>query len=178
MPRLFTAIRPPTAIRQQLTGLMGGVRGARWQEDDQIHLTLRFIGEVDRHMAADVAAVLGQVRHPPFEIALNSLGEFDRRGRRDTLWAGVAPHDQLVALHNKIDQALARIGLPPETRTYLPHITLARFGREAGDIEGFASHYGGLSSTPFPVGHFILFESSLGREGARYDVVERYALTV
>lgn len=156
---------------------MGGIPRARWQDDDQLHLTLRFIGEVDRHGATDAAAVLGHVRHPAFDIALSGIGAFDRRGRADALWAGVTPHDDLALLHNKIDQALARIGLAPETRAYLPHITLARFGRGAGSMDGFAESHGGLSSAPFAVTHFILFESTLGSEGARYDVVERYALS-
>ncbi|RJF90804.1 RNA 2',3'-cyclic phosphodiesterase [Sphingomonas cavernae] len=177
MHRLFAAIRPPAAIRQHLLGLMGGVPRARWQDDDQLHLTLRFIGEVDRHTAADVAAALGQVRQQPFEIMLSGIGTFDRKGRTDTLWAGVAPHDQLTLLHNKIDQSLARIGLAPETRAYLPHLTLARLGRDTGRLDGFAESHGGLSSDPFTVTHFMLFESTLGNQGARYDVVERYALT-
>ena len=177
MHRLFIAIRPPAAIRTQLLGLMGGIAGARWQDDDQLHLTLRFIGEVDRHLAADSAAVLGSVHHTPFDIALSGIGEFDRKGRRDALWAGVTPHDALTALHHRIDQALVRIGIAPETRAYLPHITLARFGRVGGEIDAFAASHGGLSSTPFTVTHFGLFESTLGGEGARYELVERYALS-
>ena len=88
MHRLFVAIRPPAVIRSALLGVMGGIPGARWQEDDQLHLTLRFIGAVDGDVADDIAAVMGHVRQPRFEIALNGLGEFERRGRRDALWAG------------------------------------------------------------------------------------------
>lgn len=176
MHRLFVAIRPPAAIRAHLIDLMGGIAGARWQDDDQLHLTLRFIGEVDRHLAADVAAALGSVHQPPFEIALSGLGTFDRKGQIDTLWAGVTPHDALATLHKRIDQAFARIGIAPETRAYLPHITLARFGRVSGGIHAFAASHSGLSSAPFPVTHFGLFESTLGGEGARYELVERYGL--
>ena len=178
MHRLFVAIRPPVPIRDRLIGAMGGIVGARWQDDDQLHLTLRFIGEVDRPLAEDIAAALGGVRHPPFEIALDGLGIFDRKGRRDALWAGVAPHDALATLHRKVDQALVRAGLPPEGRAYLPHITLARFGKAAGPIDGFAAAHGGLSSAPFPVTHFGLFKATLGGEGAHYEMVERYALGV
>ena len=177
MHRLFVAIRPPVPSRDRLIGAMGGIVGARWQDDDQLHLTLRFIGEVDRPLAEDIAAALGGVRHPPFEIALDGLGIFDRKGRRDALWAGVAPHDALATLHRKVDQALVRAGLPPEGRAYLPHITLARFGKAAGPIEAFAATHGGLSSAAFAVTHFGLFESTLGGEGAHYEMVERYALS-
>lgn len=174
--RLFVAIRPPAAIRARLLAGMGGVPGARWQDDDQLHLTLRFVGEVDRHVAADITAALGSVRHPPFELSLSGIDTFDRKGRIDTLWAGVRPHDAVSALHRKIDQAVVRAGLEPEGRAFQPHITLARFTRGAGDLSGFATAYGGVSSAPFAVTHFGLYESTLGSEGARYDLIERYAL--
>lgn len=174
--RLFVALRPPAAIRAALLAVMGGVPGGRWQDDDQLHLTLRFVGEVNRHVAADVAAALGSVRHPPFELSLSGVGTFDRKGRIDTLWADVRPHDAVAALHRKIDQAVARAGLPPEGRAFQPHITLARFTRGAGDLSGFAAAHGGLSSAPFAVTHFGLFESTLGGDGARYEMIERYAL--
>ena len=178
MHRLFVAIRPPAAIRAQLLALMGGVPGARWQDDEQLHLTLRFIGEVDRPMAEDVAAALANVRQPPFEVALAGFGRFERRGRPEALWAGVTPHDALRALHKKVDQALVRLGLPPEGRAYLPHIILARFSRSAGPapLDHFVAANGEAASAPFAVTHFQLFESRLGREGARYEAIARYPL--
>ena len=78
MHRLFVAVRPPEAIRALLLGAMGGISGARWQTDDQLHLTLRFIGEVDRHAAGDIVAALGGIRHPSLEIAISGLGTFER----------------------------------------------------------------------------------------------------
>ena len=122
MIRLFVAIRPPAEIRARLLAAMGGVRGARWQSEEQLHLTLRFIGEVDRHRAEDVDAVLAGVRQPGFEIALDGLGAFERRGEPTALWAGVSPQEPLRALHKKVDQAIARTGLAPERRVYTPHI--------------------------------------------------------
>ena len=178
MHRLFVAIRPPTPIRAQLLGVMGGIVGARWQDDLQLHLTLRFIGEVDSHVADDVAAALGAVRQTGFEIALDGIGKFDRRGRTDALWAGVAPHDELEKLHKKVDQALVRLGLPPEGRAYLPHITLARMNASAGRTDRFLESHAGLASAPFVFDHFLLFESTLGREGAIYEAIERYPLRV
>ena len=136
MHRLFVAIRPPDRVRQLLLGAMGGISDARWQSEDQIHLTLRFIGEVDRHRAGDVHAALGAIHHPRFEIAVNGLGTFDRRGQPETVWAGVAPHEPLKALHKKVDQAIARVGVEPEQRAYLPHITLARLKRSSGSVRG------------------------------------------
>ena len=176
MHRLFVAIRPPDRIRDLLIGAMGGISGARWQSDDQIHLSLRFIGEVDRHQAKDILAALGTIHHPRFEIAINGVGAFDRRGRPETVWAGVAPHEPLKTLHKKVDQAMTRVGVEPEQRAYLPHITLARLKRSSGSVRGLLETSGGLRSDPFPVDQFALFESKLTPEGAVYSVVESYPL--
>lgn len=176
MHRLFVAIRPPLAIRHRLLAAMGGISGARWQSDDQLHLTLRFIGEVDRHQAGDVHAALGSIRHAPFDLSLNGIGSFDRRGILDTVWVGVTPQEQVKALHRKVDAALARVGLPPDERAFLPHITIARLNRNAGPIGNLLEEAGGLSSPAFTVDSFALFESDLTNEAAVYSVVERYPL--
>jgi 2'-5' RNA ligase len=177
MHRLFVAIRPPEFVRLQLLDLMEGVRGARWADEDQLHLTLRFIGEVDRHSAEDIHAALSSVRHPPFDLALNGLGAFDRRGAATVLWAGVAPQEPLKALHKKVDQAIARTGLAPERRAYHPHITLARLGRGADAIQPLLESKGGTVSERFRVGEFRLYESHLTAAGATHSLVERYPLS-
>src|SRR4051812_15494340 len=166
MLRLFVAIRPPLAIRERLLATMGGVAGARWQSDEQLHLTLRFIGEVDRHAASDVDAALGAVHHPPFEIVLAGIGAFGRRGEPVALWAGVAPHEPLKVLHNKIDQAIVRVGLEPERRAFAPHITLPPPPRGAGAGAALLENSGGLRSPPVAVDEFSPFESPLTPQGA------------
>jgi 2'-5' RNA ligase len=177
MHRLFVGLRPPRPIREQLLSIMGGVTGARWQEDTQLHITLRFIGEVERPIAEDLALALAYVRSAPIEVTLAGVGRFDSRGRANALWAGVRPHAPLAELHKKVDQALVRSGLAPERRAYLPHITLARMKASAGATDRFLEAHAGLSSPPFALDHFLLFESTLGREGASYEAIERYLLT-
>ena len=176
MHRLFVAIRLPAFIRARLLDLMGGVPGARWQSDDQLHLTLRFIGEVDAHIADDIAAALLGVTHPTFGIALDGAGHFGRGSRAGALWVGVAPQYPLAALHKKVDAACRRAGLPPEGRLYLPHITVARLGRTAGPVEPFLGVASATTSAPFTVASFCLYESALGASGATYEIVERYRL--
>ena len=176
MHRLFVAIRPPEPIRDALLDLMEGIAGARWQDDEQLHLTLRFIGEVDRHVAEDVHAALGSVRHPPFDLSLSGVGMFDRRGVPATLWAGVEPAEPVRALHNKVDQAVARAGLEPEHRAFHPHITLARLGRGSGPVDAFLAKIGGVTSASFHVGSIALYESRLTPAGAQYEELERYML--
>src|SRR3954463_7717438 len=176
MLRLFVAIRPPIAIRERLLAAMGGVASDRWQSDEQLHLTLRFIGEAGPHAARAADAALAAVHHPPFEIALAGIGAFDRRGEPVALWAGVAPHAPLKILHNKIDQAIVRAGLPPERRAFAPHIPLARLPRGAGPVKALLETSGGLASPPFTVDEFSLLESGRPPDGPVYPRLERYSL--
>jgi 2'-5' RNA ligase len=176
MHRLFVAIRLPQPVRAHLLAIMGGVGGARWQAEDQLHLTLRFIGEVDRHQAADVDAALASILHLPFDIALAGTGSFEHRGQPAILWAGVAPQAPLKTLHKKIDQAIVRTGLEAEGRAYHPHITLARLPRGAGPIGHFLASGGALSGPSLHVDEFCLYESKLTPAGPVYTTVERYRL--
>lgn len=158
---------------------MGGVPGARWQDDEQLHVTLLFIGEVESRVADDIAAALGQVHAPVATMTLAGVGRFAHRGRTDTLWAAVAPAAPLVALHRKIDVACVRAGLAPEGRAFVPHITLARMARSAGagvEVERWLADYAALTSPAFDCAHLVLYESLLGHEGASYEAVERWPL--
>jgi RNA 2',3'-cyclic 3'-phosphodiesterase len=175
MHRLFAAIRPPGEVRDQLLDLMQGVPGLRWQEDDQLHLTLRFIGEVERPVAEDLAAELERIRFDAFAIALDGVGRFDRR-RGGALWAGITPKDQLKALAQKVERACQAAGLAPERRAFHPHITLARWNRATPSLEAFVEQHGSLKSAPWQVEEFILYESHLGRNGAHYEEIVRVAL--
>jgi RNA 2',3'-cyclic 3'-phosphodiesterase len=179
MHRLFVALRPPLAIRQLLQATAGGVPGARWQEDDQLHLTVRYIGEVDRAMAEEVALALARVHGSAADVAIAGVGAFDKQGRVDALWAGVAPPAALVTLHHKVDRALVRIGLPPERRAYLPHLTLARLPRSLGDGPGVARWQrdnAALTSPVFRLDQLILYESQLARDRAHYEPIARWPL--
>lgn len=172
MIRLFVALELPVAMRDILLAAMGGVAGARWQRDDQLHLTLRFIGEVDRHRAADIAAVLDSVRVEPLDLALGSPGSFDRRGRIDSLWVGVTPHEPVAALAQRINQALRRVHIAPDTRAFVPHITVALFSRGTTGIIGFP--IATMPNNAHKINGFALWESQLGHDGADYRVIERF----
>lgn len=175
MHRLFVAIRPPAEVRDQLLDLMQGVSGLRWQNDDQLHLTLRFIGEVERPVAEDLAAELERIRFDAFSIALDGIGRFDQR-RGGALWAGVSPKDQLKALAQKVERACQAAGLAPERRTYHPHITLARWSKAAPRLDAFIERHGALKSDPWQVENFILYESRLGRDGAHYEAIATFPM--
>jgi 2'-5' RNA ligase len=174
--RLFLALVPPEPVRDALIGAMEGVAGARWQADEQLHLTVRFIGDADRRAAADLDAQLARLRHPAFAVRLEGAGVFEHRGRPEALWIGAGPLAPLAALHRKADQAAAQAGLPRETRAYRPHVTLARLPRGAGPPGEAMARIGRLGALLFDARELVLFGSRLGQSGAHYEPVARYAL--
>ncbi|MDR6833566.1 MULTISPECIES: RNA 2',3'-cyclic phosphodiesterase [unclassified Sphingopyxis] len=176
--RLFVALRPPPPIRARLRAAMHGISAARWQDDDQLHLTLRFIGEVDHHRAEDIAAALGGLHAAAITARIAGVGLFERKGWPHTIWAGVEPLAALAGLHRKVDQLLARVGVAAETRAFIPHITLARLNRSAGPVAAFLTQNSNLASPPFDFTHVVLYESEMGHGGSRYHPVARYPLDV
>lgn len=155
---------------------MHGIAAARWQSDDQLHLTLRFIGEVDRHRAEDIAAALGALHASSIAARIMGTSLFERQGRPHMIWAGVAPAEPVAALHRKVDQLLARVGVPADDRAFVPHITLARLGHQTGPVAPFLAQSGDLTTPPFLFDHVILYESEMGHGGSRYHPVARYPL--
>jgi len=176
MHRLFVALRPPEAIRDLLIDAMDDSPALRWVSDDNLHLTLRFIGEVERPLARDVAASLSRIRYPAFELKISGLGRFEQRNG-GALWAGVDPRKPVAELAAKVDRACVLAGLEPERRAFHPHITLARFGRRNAEAaRDFERRNADLESEPFAVDRFILFESQLSRHGPHYEEVAQYEL--
>lgn len=176
MHRLFVAIRPPQPILDLLIDAMDDSPEFRWQDEEQLHLTLRFIGEVDRPLAEDVAAALSTVRSPRFDLRIAGTGRFEQRNA-GALWAGAEPKAPAAALAAKVERACQSVGLEPERRAFFPHVTLARWkGRHSHDVASFLERTRGLASEPFEVAEFILFESRLSRHGAHYEAVATYVL--
>lgn len=176
MHRLFAAIRPSPAMRRRLAATMAGIAGARWQDDDQLHLTLRFIGEVDRHQAEDIAAALGSVRAKAVTIEVDGVGCFGPDAHAHSLWAGVRPNEALTQLQRAVDRALVRVGIAPDTRAFHPHITIARLNRSAGPVDPWLADHAGLSIAAETADSFALYESHLGASGALYETIVRYHL--
>ncbi len=173
--RLFLALVPPAATRRALLESMHALPGARWQSDAQLHVTLRFIGEVDRHRAEALALALRHERFAKVEARLDGFGHFERRGRVDQLWAGLAPRDPLEKLHARLDRLCVGLGLEPEGRKYVPHITLARFARtmapSAGELAAWLSAQPLLPGEMFAFDRLVLMESHIGRDCSVYEPV-------
>jgi len=177
MPRIFTGIEIPPAIGAVLASLRGGLPGARWIDPENYHLTLRFIGDVDDGTAREVASLLGRVKRGPFELYLDGVSSFGGRKPRAVV-ATVAAERALLEVQAEQERLMQRIGLAPEGRKYLPHVTLARL-RESSSrkvAEYLAAR--GLFRTPsFPVSRFVLFSSRNSVGGGPYVVEAAYPLS-
>jgi 2'-5' RNA ligase len=174
--RLFVAIRPPEPICDVLIDAMDDSPEFRWQDKKQLHLTLRFIGEVERPVAEDIADALGRIRTARFDVRIKGVGRFDQRNS-GALWAGVEPKEPLAALAAKVERVSVNVGLEPERRAFHPHITLARWkGHRSREAEDFVARNRAFASDHFAVDRIILFESRLSRHGAQYEEIASYPL--
>ena len=157
MIRLFVALALPEGHRRQLSRLCHGVRDARWVRDENFHLTLRFIGEVEEPRRPEIADALGRVTTEPFTLTLSGIGHFQNGRRIRSLWAGTEPCDALVQLQNRIDAALRHADLPPDGRRFTPHVTLARLKNgTAHQVGSWIEANALLRADPFPVDRFGL----------------------
>ena len=171
---MFVAIRPPRAIRETLIDVIGGIEGARWQDDDQLHLTLAFAGEVDGARADDLIEALADVESAVFPAEVAGIGHFERKGVPTAVWAGVPLSDPLAQLQRRVERACRRAGLALERRAYRPHITLARLRRTAAPVGDWLAKHGTLRAGPWQVEGFTLFESQLRPEGPLYSPLVDY----
>ena len=177
MYRLFTAIDLPEEIAGQVRELCHGVPGARWVRPEQLHLTLRFIGEVDGGVFRDIREELAGLSSPAFSLRVKGLGFFPPRKAPRVLWAGVEPGEEVSALRNRIESLLVRLGLSPEGRKYAPHITLARL-QEAPlvRVTRFLAGNALFATEAFPVEAFHLYSSELTAKGALHVMEASYPL--
>jgi RNA 2',3'-cyclic 3'-phosphodiesterase len=177
MPRIFVGLALPEVIRDHLMLLQGGVPGARWEERDKLHLTLRFVGDVEGEQLRAVADALERVSAPPLSLELASVGFFPPRGQPRSLWAGVADGAALVELHRKIERALAKTGVDPDTRKFSPHVTLARLHDAPEDrVAAFIAHHSLFHSAPFELDAFTMFSSIRTPSGSKYRIERSYPL--
>ena len=173
MLRLFVGIDLPPELKLKLELLCSGVPGARWVDAGNLHVTLRFIGEVDEGMAADIDEALVPIRAPRFTLTLAGVGHFGTR----MLWAGVERNPALLHLHEKIESAIVRTGFEPEGRRYAPHVTLARLkGPPDPRLQSFLAEHALFRAEPFAVERFSLVASYLTKSGAIYEDQADYEL--
>ena len=179
MYRLFVAIDLPPEVVAQLQGLCCGVPGARWVQPEQMHLTLRFIGEVDGGIFRDIKEGLAGIKAAPFSLQVKGLGFFPPRKTPRVLWAGISPVEEVNTLRNRIENRLIGMGLEPEGRKYSPHITLARLhDTPPARLGRFLAGNSLFATEPFLVSEFHLYSSELTSKGAFHTIEASYSLQV
>ncbi len=176
MPRLFTGLEVPQALRESLSLLRGGLPGARWIDPENYHLTLRFIGDVDDETAREIGWQLGKIRCKDFELRLDGLLSFGGRKPR-AIVAAAAPSQSVMELQAEHERLMQRVGLEPEGRKYTPHVTLARLRNSSSfEVAEYLSARAAFRSQPFTVSQFVLFSARASVGGGPYIVEAAYPL--
>lgn len=176
MPRLFSAFALPPEVVESLMYFRGGLSGARWIEREDLHLTLRFFGDIELTMARELAEALEETAALAVpQVELDELGVFGGNTPR-ALFAHVKPAPELTRLQAAQEKLARRLGLPPETRHFTPHVTLARL---SGTLPHNVAHW--LGERAFPLGQkfsppgFGLYSSRDSTGGGPYRLEEFYA---
>lgn len=176
MPRLFTGLELPQDLATELATMRGGLSGARWIDAGDYHITLRFIGDIDVAAAHDVHAALSRIQRPPFQVTLTGLDAFGG-DRPRAVFAAAKLSPPLVELQGEQERLARRLGLPAETRKFMPHVTLARLRRVSPlAVADYLSLRGWLASRAFEVDHFTLFSARDSVGGGPYVAEAVYPL--
>jgi len=176
LPRLFVAIAMPSEITDTLDRLCHGLPDARWTDLDDLHLTIRFVGEVDHNAFYEIGELLASISLPPFELELAGIGQFPPRGALRQLWIGVSPNEALERLKRRVDRCVGEAGVPPERRKFVPHVTLARFRQPPPQhrLATYLARHSLVRLPAFPVSAFGLYSSILRADGAEHVLEAEY----
>jgi RNA 2',3'-cyclic 3'-phosphodiesterase len=174
--RLFVALAIPVPVAQSIMLIQGGVPGARWQTREQLHMTLRFIGEVGGRDAAMLDDALAGIEAPAFDLQLHGVGQFGNK-QPHSLWAAARRNDLLEHLARKVDTAIRRVGQPQDAHKFTPHVTLARLRHpELERVRIWLTDHALYTSAEFTVGAFCLYSSKLTSDGSIYRLEQEYPL--
>lgn len=177
MPRLFTALEIPRDAALSLSLLRGGLPGARWIDVENYHLTLRFFGDIEGHIADEIANALDRVRKPSFTLTLSGVSAFGSK-KPHSIYAGVRPSPELTGLQAEIERISKRLGLPADARKFVPHVTIARLRNSSPlDVAHYLSARGNFATMPFKVSRFVLMSSRDSVGGGPYVVEEAWPLS-
>lgn len=176
MPRLFSGLELPHAVRLRLSMIRGQIPGAGWVDADDLHMTLRFVGDVDDDQAHEFADCLAEIEQDAFDIRISGTGAFGG-AKPHAVYAAVEPCPELTMLQRAHDRAARAAGLAPAPHPFQPHVTLARMRHGRADaVARFLEETGDLRIEPFRVERFVLFSARPGTGGGPYAVEEAYAL--
>lgn len=171
MYRLFVAVPLPEGIKERMLDLRSNIPGARWMGSEQLHLTLKFIGEVEGHTVKLIQEHLASVSYRPFPLQFRGVGFFPS----GVLWVGIAHSEGIISLRKKIENALFDAGIQRERRKFSPHVTIARLHNSPRtSVKRFLRNNDSFRTDSFYVDKFVLFSSVLKPSGAVHTVEAEY----
>lgn len=175
--RLFVAIPIPDAVKQKLRDLQQPIEGVRWQSTEQMHLTLKFVGEADTQLTKLLQKRLDEIEHSTFTMDLRGFGYFPEHGRPKVLWTGLRENPSLGELQQKVEQKCEEVGIAPEDRPYKPHITLARVqSASKRTVNAFINQHKKFTVRDIVVDQFVLYKSKLHSDGAQHSRLRTLSL--
>jgi 2'-5' RNA ligase len=184
--RVFCAIELPSQVLDRISEHIARLRvaapdsTASWSRPENVHLTLKFLGEILQNRTGDLAqAAAGAVAgFSPFEILIKDTGSFPKHGTPRVFWIGVDDYSgQLAQLQAKLDEECLRLGFEKEARAFNPHLTIAR-GRKPQGARALANAHKemGFASTKVCVNELSVIRSELSSKGSNYTTISRHAL--
>jgi 2'-5' RNA ligase len=176
--RCFIALTPPAAVRGAVAELITPLPGVCWTRPQQLHVTLRFLGEVAAETIERVSERLAAIRVEPFILPTEGVGSFPPDAPPRVIWVGVGKgHPRLYQLRQRLDDSLLAAGLDLELRAFHPHVTVARcHGTPAAGIKKWLRENAGFEAAPFRVESFDLYASRPIPPGAEYVLLRRFSL--
>ncbi len=177
--REFIAIELPGFLKQSLISVKDqldtGDAKVKWVRPENMHLTIKFLGEIDEEQEKEIAESIENAvsRIQPFNLGIENIGAFPRISNPRVIWAGINKNDILDGIFEKIEKAAVNVGIPPEKRSFSPHLTLGRvkfmkkgssLPQKFKDVE--------FESVEIPVSKIVLFRSKLTPEGPIYTKVQ------
>lgn len=177
--RLFIAVDMPEQVTRELAKLQDPNLAVNWSSPDTMHLTLRFVGDVQETSGQEqLIQELTAIDMPPMSLTVNGLGYFPPNRQPKVIWAGIMDHPDLMRLQEQVEQACRSAGLEPDNREYIPHVTLGRVnGLSKKEVHSFFNRSKKVRIEDIPVREFILYESRLHPDGAEHLPYRRFGLT-
>jgi len=176
--RLFVAIDPPDRARRKIARIEQDLPGARWTREEQLHVTLRFLGTVDASDVPRIGDALEGAAVPAFSLTAQGFGVFPSFRSPRVLWVGLSPVPPLAALHAEIEARLAPLSaIEADENAFSPHMTLARLTRTpAPTVRDWMAQRERFTEGPWDVETFFLYASTLTPGGAIHRRLREYAL--
>lgn len=177
MPRLFAGIEIPQPVTTLLSLQKGGLYGARWVDESNYHITLRFMGDVDYTLANEIVSEMSRIQHPTFDLSLKGFGSFGSK-KPHSVFAAVQNNEDLYLLHKEIERRMKKLGLKSDKHDYTPHITIARLKKNAEpiDVANYLAMRDHFQTQQFHVPRFVLYSSRESTGGGPYVIEESFDL--